>query len=60
MIPDTQVQSVTCRDGQLIAADCVNRAQEFMLIKKIITEKIRIDSHQLADASISLNTLLHL
>ena len=46
------------KQGRLIAADCVNRPQEFMLSKKIITEKRSIDTARLADDSFSLKKLL--
>lgn len=47
------------QNGQLIAADCVNRPQEFMLSKKIIAEKIAINIDQLTDESITVKELLH-
>ncbi|HCS28002.1 MAG TPA: pyridine nucleotide-disulfide oxidoreductase [Spongiibacteraceae bacterium] len=46
------------KEGKLIAADCVNRPQEFMLSKKIISEKINIDPKILADDSIPAKDLL--
>ena len=45
--------------GQLIAADCVNCPQEFMLSKKIIADKISVDPICLADQSISVKDILH-
>ena len=46
------------RAGQLIAADCVNRPQEFMLSKKLIAEQLAVNADQLADESISVKDLL--
>ncbi|GAB2702995.1 MAG: NAD(P)/FAD-dependent oxidoreductase [Glaciecola sp.] len=46
------------KEGQLIAADCVNRPQDFMLSKKLITQKTIIPLNQLLDDSIPLKTLL--
>ena len=46
------------KDGHLIAADCINRPQEFMLSKKIITENIVIEASRLEDESISVKELL--
>jgi 3-phenylpropionate/trans-cinnamate dioxygenase ferredoxin reductase subunit len=45
-------------NGQLIAADCVNRPQEFMLSKKIIAEKIAVNPTELADESIPVKEFL--
>jgi len=39
------------RQGRLIAADCVNRASEFLLSKKLIAEGREIAPEQLADDS---------
>ncbi|MDO8414965.1 MAG: FAD-dependent oxidoreductase [Agitococcus sp.] len=46
------------KDGHLIAADCINRPQEFMLSKKIITEGIVIEPSRLADETISVKEML--
>ncbi len=46
------------KEGRLIAADCVNRPQEFMLSKKIITENSDIDVALLADDSVPVKALL--
>jgi 3-phenylpropionate/trans-cinnamate dioxygenase ferredoxin reductase subunit len=46
------------KDGFLIAADCINRPQEFMLSKKIIAEKLTITPERLADESILVKELL--
>ncbi len=45
-------------NGQLIAADCVNRPQEFMISKKIIAGKIAIEPDRLADESTSVQAFL--
>ena len=46
------------KEGRLIAADCINRPQEFMLSKKIILENIVIEPSRLADESIAVKELL--
>ncbi|KWI47387.1 pyridine nucleotide-disulfide oxidoreductase [Burkholderia pseudomultivorans] len=46
------------KDGQLVAADCVNRPQEFMLSKRLIAEGIEVMSAQLADETFALKSLL--
>ena len=46
------------KNDQLIAADCVNRPQEFMLSKKVISENIIININQLVDESISIKDIL--
>lgn len=38
--------------GKLIAADCINRPQEFMMCKKIIKEQINVDINRLVDEAI--------
>ncbi len=45
-------------NDRLIAADCVNRAQEFLLSKRLIAEKVLIDSEMLADERFSMESLL--
>lgn len=45
------------KNGQLIAADCINRPQEFLLAKKIITEKLAVNARRLADETIAVKTL---
>jgi 3-phenylpropionate/trans-cinnamate dioxygenase ferredoxin reductase subunit len=47
------------KEGRLIAADCINRPQEFILSKKIITEGITIEPSRLVDESIPVKELLH-
>ncbi len=46
------------KEGHLIAADCINRPQEFMLSKKIITEGLMIKPSRLVDESIPVKDLL--
>jgi len=45
-------------EGRLIAADCVNRAQEFMFSKRAITEGLSPDPEVLADPATPLASLL--
>ncbi len=45
-------------DGQLIAADCVNRPQEFMFSKRAIAEGLSPDHGLLADPGTPLKSLL--
>ena len=46
------------KEGKLISADCVNRPQEFMISKKIISEGLSVDPARLADESIAPKELL--
>ncbi|MBK8327317.1 MAG: FAD-dependent oxidoreductase [Moraxellaceae bacterium] len=46
------------KEERLIAADCINRPQEFMLSKKIILENIAVEPSRLADESILVKELL--
>jgi 3-phenylpropionate/trans-cinnamate dioxygenase ferredoxin reductase subunit len=48
------------QDGHLIAADTVNRPQDFMFAKKLVATRARIDAAVLADDAIPLKTLLPL
>jgi 3-phenylpropionate/trans-cinnamate dioxygenase ferredoxin reductase subunit len=45
------------KGGKLVAADCINRAQEFMLSKRLIAEGIAVDAMQLSDENFSLKSL---
>lgn len=47
------------KQGRLIAADCINRPQEFLFSKKVITGNLDIRKDQLADESITLATLIN-
>lgn len=46
------------REGRMIAADCINRPQEFMLSKRIIAFALAVDPLKLSDDSIPLSALL--
>jgi len=46
------------KGGKLISADCVNRPQEFMVSKRIISEDIDINPDQLADESVPPKELM--
>lgn len=46
-------------EGRLIAADCVNRAQEFMFSRRAIAEGLSPDRALLADPETPLASLLH-
>lgn len=46
------------KEGELIAADCINRPLDFMVSKKIIHEQLKIDVAQLADETFDLRELL--
>ncbi|WP_213231130.1 NAD(P)/FAD-dependent oxidoreductase [Caballeronia sp. NK8] len=45
------------KSGRLVAADCINRAQEFMQSKRLIAEGIAVDAARLADETFSLKSL---
>jgi len=46
------------KDNAVIAVDAVNKPQEFMFGKKLITNKIKVDKSKLADESISIKELV--
>jgi 3-phenylpropionate/trans-cinnamate dioxygenase ferredoxin reductase subunit len=46
------------KDGRLIAADTVNRLQDFMFAKKMVSLRAEVDARQLADETVALKTLL--
>lgn len=46
------------REGVLIAADCVNRPQEFMVAKRLVAARARIEPALLADESAALKTVV--
>lgn len=46
------------KQGEMIAADCVNRPKEFMFSRRAINERLPIDRNQLADSDSSLSELL--
>ena len=47
------------RQGRMIAADCINRPQEFMLSKRVIGTALAIDPSKLIDESIAVAALLN-
>ena len=47
-------------DGEIIAVDAVNRPKEFMMGKRLIMQKARLDKNQLADEAISMKELVEL
>ena len=46
------------RAGELIAADCVNRPQEFMLAKRLLSNRSLVNTERLADESVAVKALL--
>ncbi|MEX2525826.1 MAG: FAD-dependent oxidoreductase [Gammaproteobacteria bacterium] len=46
------------RDNKIIAVDAVNKPAEFMMGKRLITEKAEVDRKQLADESIHMREFL--
>ncbi|MNY77177.1 Putidaredoxin reductase [compost metagenome] len=46
------------KDGYVLAVDTVNRSPEFMLGKRLITERIRVDPSRLADDGIPVKDML--
>jgi 3-phenylpropionate/trans-cinnamate dioxygenase ferredoxin reductase component len=46
------------REGQIIAADSVNRLGEFMAAKRLVGDRAQVAASHLADESISLKTLM--
>ncbi|MGH8443624.1 MAG: NAD(P)/FAD-dependent oxidoreductase [Solimonas sp.] len=46
------------KDGVVISADAVNRPQEFMVAKKLVADRIKVDAAQLADETFILKTLI--
>ncbi|HBK50965.1 MAG TPA: pyridine nucleotide-disulfide oxidoreductase [Pseudomonas sp.] len=44
--------------GRLIAADCINRPQEFLFSKRLIAERMAVTAAQLADESLPFKSLL--
>ena len=46
------------RDGVLIAADTVSRPLEFMLAKKLVGLRARVDAARLADESVAMKDLV--
>ncbi|MBD8561842.1 FAD-dependent oxidoreductase [Pseudomonas fluorescens] len=46
------------KDGRMLAADTVNRPQDFMLAKRFVAERIVVDPFSLMDESVPLKSLL--
>jgi 3-phenylpropionate/trans-cinnamate dioxygenase ferredoxin reductase subunit len=46
------------KDGVVIAVDAVNRQPEFMIARRMVSERLTPDPEQLADASVNLKSLL--
>lgn len=46
------------KQGQMIAADCVNHPKEFVFARRVIGERLPVDPSTLADPETSLNDLL--
>jgi 3-phenylpropionate/trans-cinnamate dioxygenase ferredoxin reductase subunit len=46
------------KDGVVISVDCVNRPQDFMVGKKLVAAKVKVDPAVLADESVALKSLL--
>jgi 3-phenylpropionate/trans-cinnamate dioxygenase ferredoxin reductase component len=57
--PATRSFSVVyCRDGRVIALDCVNASQDFVQGKALVTQAVMADRDKLTDKSVPLKTLL--
>ncbi|GLU39238.1 FAD-dependent oxidoreductase [Pseudomonas sp. NBRC 100443] len=46
------------RDGVVLSVDAINRPQDFMVAKRLVAERIKVEPHQLADESVPLKSLL--
>ena len=46
------------RDGRMIAADCINRPQEFMLAKRLLGKGQSVDPETVGDESLTVKELL--
>jgi 3-phenylpropionate/trans-cinnamate dioxygenase ferredoxin reductase subunit len=46
------------KDGVIVAVDAVNRPSEFMMGKRLITDKVRVDRDRLADESVNVKELV--
>lgn len=49
----TSFSAFYCKQGELIAVDCVNRPQEFMLTRRALSQESPVDVARLSDESIS-------
>jgi 3-phenylpropionate/trans-cinnamate dioxygenase ferredoxin reductase subunit len=45
-----------CREGRMIAVDCVNRGADYMAVRKIIGLGREVSADELADAAFDLRT----
>ena len=46
------------KQGKLLAADCINRAKEFMISKQLLAKDIPVKAEQLSDEQFDLKSLL--
>ena len=46
------------RDGKLLACDAVNRPKEFMLAKKLLSERLSIEAERIVDESVDIKELM--
>ncbi len=46
------------KDGVLIATDAINAVQEYMVSRKLIAQKARIDPQRLADTSVAMKNMV--
>jgi 3-phenylpropionate/trans-cinnamate dioxygenase ferredoxin reductase subunit len=44
------------KQGQLLAADCINRPKEFLVAKQLLSREITVDPIKLADESLDPKT----
>ncbi len=56
-IKDQSFAAFYLKDGLVIAVDAVSRPPEFMVGKKLISEKIKIDPDRLADESVAMKSM---
>ena len=55
---DREFSCFYLRKGELIAADCVNRPQQFIFSKRVIAERLPVDPGSLGDLSVPIATQL--
>ena len=58
LVKSRSVAAFYMRGGRLIACDAINRPLEFMVTKRLLTNKTPVSEHQLRDESFDLKTLL--
>jgi 3-phenylpropionate/trans-cinnamate dioxygenase ferredoxin reductase subunit len=57
--PETRsFASFYLKDGVVIAVDAVNRQPEFMMARRMVSERLAVDASTLADESVNLRSLL--